>query len=163
MKLNEILKRRQEISIELGRLSKEYEKMTGIFKKENEELARLESIAVNDVTLDYVMIAEKILYTRGNPSNTCEREVLTELAAYDIAHGGKHLAKEFYGNKNYGSYYQRCDCQYGYGPRHGSICEEVGLRSEYRGEELTDEEKDACIYYLKNFKKIYDATKKAVV
>lgn len=54
------------------------------------------------------------------------------------------LKREFIGLKNYAQFYdQRCDCQYGYGPRHGSIC--FRIERVDRGEAFVDED---AIYFL---------------
>lgn len=80
------------------------------------------------------------------------------------------LTDQFYGVKNYdGFYHQRTDCEYGYGPRHGSIVFAIGLclhvRSEIRRHfsdpSVSDQHRSAylpvqirenCIYFLEAFK-----------
>ena len=61
------------------------------------------------------------------------------------------MKKQYFGNKRYSGYYQESSHSYGMGPSHGSIVDEVGLKQDARKRDLTDEEKDACIYYLKNY------------
>lgn len=81
-----------------------------------------------------------------------------------------NLVKEFMGVKNYdGFYHQRTDCQYGYGPRHGSIVFSIGLSRNVResmqqhasivslpnshpATHLPEQIRDNCIYFLQAFK-----------
>jgi len=69
----------------------------------------------------------KQLYMRGLP-NTDRRKRLIEEAIIKIMTDPRDaLSKGFIGFKNYASFGdQRHDCQYGYGPRHGSIVFEIG-------------------------------------
>lgn len=70
------------------------------------------------------------------------------------------LKHEYFGTKSYDRWHgQRCDCEYGHGPRHGNIIFSVGLQKDVRSRELTDEEKDAAIYFLMNIEKIQEAEK----
>jgi hypothetical protein len=160
MKLHEIIKRKSELGAEHGKLHKEYETAMGKIKSEVQELERLETAAMNDLNIDYIQIAESVMYVRGNPYGVTDdvskfgSSKIAFKAINDIATGCSHLKKEFYGNKTYSGYYQGCDCNYGYGPNHGSICDEIGLRDSARKRELTSDEKDACIYYLRNYEKI---------
>jgi hypothetical protein len=160
MKLHEIIKKKSELSVELFNMKKDYEAITGKIKADVQELERLEAAAMNDLNIDYIQIAESVMYVRGNPYGKSDDvtkfgySVIAVQAINDIATGCSHLKKEFYGNKIYSGYYQGCDCSYGYGPSHGGICDEIGLRDSARKRELTSDEKDACIYYLRNYERI---------
>lgn len=87
-------------------------------------------------------------------------------AISDIAHGGKIIVREFFGTKNYAQWGgQRCDCEYGMGPRHGAIVFAIGLRDEYRKslrrhdgfyEQIPEEDRDTMIYFLRNLEE-YEA------
>lgn len=78
------------------------------------------------------------------------KQTIAEAAIIDIANGCKYLKSRYFGNKRYSGFYQRCDSKYGSGPRHGSTVDRIGLKNP--STELTDDEKDACIYYLKVWK-----------
>lgn len=164
MKLHEIVKRKSELGATYGNLKKEYDEKVKAIQSEVKNLERLETIAMNDLNLDYVQIAESVMYVRGNPYGETDdvskfgSSAIAFCAINDIANGCSHLKKEFYGNKTYSGYYQRCDCEYGYGPSHGWIKDEIGLKRDATKRDLTDEEKDACIYYLRNYKKIKGLT-----
>ncbi len=59
------------------------------------------------------------------------------------------LHREYFGAKDYDHWVsQRCDCEYGMGPRHGHIVFAIGLRREVRGHDLTPTRREAAVYYL---------------
>lgn len=59
------------------------------------------------------------------------------------------LRKERLGYKNYEAFGdQRCDCEYGYGPRHGYIVFSIGRSTDYNEKENHEEK----IYFLKCFR-----------
>lgn len=154
MKLNEIVKQRQ-IKVEAKRgLIEEYTKNIKDLDKQIKTLTEKEALLLNDMNLDKVTIAEEILTCEGDVTIICGGEVLTELASIDISNGCPRLKKHYFGNKEYSGFHQRCDCEYFFGPKHGGISERIQLNVEYRGKDLTDDQKDACIYYLKNYKRI---------
>ncbi len=63
------------------------------------------------------------------------------------------LNSVYFGCKDYDRWtHQREDCQYGYGPRHGSIVFAIHLRSEHRNKGLTEQQRSDCIYYLEALK-----------
>lgn len=164
MKLNEIIKRKAEINFLVGEIESRYNSERTPLVNEYQELDRLQRIESENIDTDQIVLAESILQVYGNPygrtdgrSDVC----IAELAMGDLATGCNHLKKEFYGNKQYSGYYQRNDCEYGYGPSHGSTVDYIGLKN--RTKELTTEEQDACIYYLMNYKKISEAQKKEKV
>lgn len=70
-----------------------------------------------------------------------------------------------FGTKNYDQWSgQRCDCEYGMGPMHGSLVFGVGLLPDIRKRDpkaLTPEETEAAIYYLVNLERIQAAEKSA--
>ncbi len=160
-KLNEIVKDLAAKQAELKQLSHEFKAKSDRIKFEIEELSRLENIGGNGIDLEKIQLAESIMYIYGNPYGKADSKfncpTIAEEAIIDIANDCPHLISQFFGNKRYESFYQRTNCEYGYGPRHGSIVDEIGLKSSVRSREcvekslLTDDEKDACIYYIKNF------------
>lgn len=155
--LFEIIKEKADLYARKAELEKEHKSTIDDMQEKIAELNRLEVLAISDVQIDQVQIAEEILYTRGDPSKNCEGRTLTTAAALDIANDCKHLRGRYFGNKTYSGFYQQCDCEYGMGPKHGTIVEEVGLKREYRDKDLTDEQKNACIHYLRNYSKIKQA------
>jgi hypothetical protein len=160
-KLHEIVKERFEKQKELSKITDEFNKEQKRLDSEIQELVRLESVGQNGIDLEKVQIAETVLSIQGDPYGRVDGGYTTiaDLAVVDIAKGCEFMKTQFFGNKTYSSYYQRCNCEYGYGPRHGGIRDSIGLKRNYRKEELTDEQKDACIYYIKNYKAISELQK----
>ena len=76
------------------------------------------------------------------------------------------LWRVFFGTKNYDQWSgQRCDCEYGCGPRHGSICFRIGLTDaarKRRQADLSADEVEAAIYYLVNLERVQEAERVAV-
>lgn len=69
------------------------------------------------------------------------------------------LSSADYGTKTYDCWYgQRSDHEWG-GPAHGSIIFQVGLID--RNKQITDEEREACLYYLTNISEIQEAAELA--
>jgi hypothetical protein len=59
----------------------------------------------------------------------------------------------YFGTKDYDHWsHQRNDCEYGCGPRHGSIVFAIELREEHRHKGLTEQQRSDCIYYLEALK-----------
>ena len=114
---------------------------------------------------EIVSLAESVMYASdlskaGEDGASVIRDAIKWFAGENVGYRG--LKEEFFGTKNYDRWRgQRCDCTYGCGPGHGSICFSIGLLREACNRDLTDAEKDACIYYLMNLKKIQDARKSA--
>lgn len=157
MYLHEIVKKRSDLQIRKAILFAEYKKQSEILEKQIEELNRMEQVGASGLDIEKVALSESILYCHGDIWQEVGDRRIGSAAVIDIANDCKHLNERYFGNKVYGSYHQRCDCEYGMGPSHGSIQEEIGLRKEFRGVPLNDEQKDACIYYLRNYKAIKEA------
>lgn len=156
-KLHEIVKERYETQLILSKAKKEFQDLEKLLSSKISDLSTLENIGEAGLNLSLVQLAETVMYIRGNPFGITDdggSYLISSAAINDIANNCEHLKKEYYGNKTYSGYYQRCDCRYGYGPSHGGICDEIGLQDAARKRDLTDDEKDACIYYIKNYKKI---------
>lgn len=159
--LYETVKKRNEKEKELKLEKEKFQKIEKQLKDEIEELKRHEGLEQNNIDLDKVKLAESVILVQGNPYGETsdvtkfKRKPIVEHAIIDIANGCPYLKRQFYGNKRYEGFYQRTDCDYGMGPRHGSIVDRIELK--VRDRELTDDEKDACIYYLKNYQKIKQA------
>lgn len=119
------------------------------------------AMAQNSLDLKKIQLAESILqvsdYRKGGAEWESARHDAIQWFATGKA-GYQGLKYEFFGTKNYDRWSgQRCDCKYGMGPRHGSICFRIGLTQEARKKDLSEAEKDAAIYYLLNLEKIQDA------
>jgi len=153
MKLFEIVTEKQAIEIALDIERKKFDEFVAKSTARLKELRRLQDMACGGINIDYVQIAEKVIAVEGKPhaitNDTQNGKTLADIAIEDIALGCPYLTTKYLGNKKYEGFYQRCDCEYGYGPRHGYIVDRIELKRD-RNIGITDEEKDACIYYLKN-------------
>lgn len=79
-----------------------------------------------------------------------------------LAENPASLQKKYVGVKNYASFGdQRCDCEYGLGPRHGAIVFSIGLTSECRKRDLTPDEIEDALYMLNILPALSRASKKA--
>lgn len=155
-KLHEVVKERHERQKELNLKTKTFKEEESRLDSEIEELLRLENVAQEGLDIAKIQIAEDILDVRGNIYGKTDWgsgvPTIAELAIVDIAEDCEFMKSKYFGNKQYEGYYQRCNSEYGYGPRHGSIIDRIGLKNPKT--KLTDDEKDACIYYIKNYNKI---------
>lgn len=158
-KLFEIVAERNEKSIELSKLKKEFEAKEKTLSLEIQSLLKLENTAESGFDVVKIQLAESVLYVGGNPYGNADGggKKLAERAIIDIANNTQSMRKIYYGNKRYSGYYQESSHSYGMGPSHGSVVDEVGLKQDARKRDLTDDEKDACIYYLKNYVAITEA------
>lgn len=157
MKLHEMITEKATLYKGLQKAKEDFEALEKRITARMSELNRLEKLALENHDIEKIQMAEKVIYCQGNPDALVENRRLTEVAAIDIAMNHPHLAERYYGNKRYENFYQASDHTYGMGPSHGHIVDAVGMKHESRGQMLCDEEKDACIYYLKNYSKIKQA------
>jgi hypothetical protein len=154
MTLPEIVKEKAKVREEQDRLKVDFEKKMNLLKNSEKQFERLEQIALKDINIHYVQIAESILRVQGDISALVDGRRINEAAALDIANDCSHMRREYFGNKRYEGYYQGSDHPYGYGPKHGGIVDMVGLKDPAR--RLSEEEQTACIYYLMAYNRIYD-------
>lgn len=127
-------------------------------------------VASQGIDLQLISVAESVIYVGGSYTNAGEdkRSVLDDAIA-QIATGEKqsrsNLWSEYFGTKDYAHWHgQRSDHGYGYGPRHGSVIFSIGFKLPVRDrcpQELTEEERQACVYYLTNLERIQSERAKA--
>lgn len=113
-----------------------------------------------------ILHAEHVIYVRGLYKDAGEdRARCLEEAIQRILSGGGPMFQEYSGTKSYDRWHgQHSNHPYGMGPRHGYIIFQIGLISPIRQREtkaLTEDEINACVYYLRNLEKIQDAEEKA--
>lgn len=161
MKLHEVVKARKQYEDMLANERSTFVKLEKDLLEKIENFKRLEVIGSENIDIEKVQIAEKILEVEGDPygmTNDCKKTI-AESAIEDIANGCEYLQKRYFGNKRYDRFYQREDHEYGYAPKHGHIVDSIGFRRDLLSKELTGDQKDACIYYLKNYQKIKEVVK----
>ena len=134
--------------------SKESARLVALIQQENTAIQQLEL----SLDLDQIALAESVMavgdYSKGGDDRDSARTAAIRWFATGTG-GYLGLKREYFGTKDYAHWSgQRCDCEYGMGPRHGHIVFSIGLREEARKRDLTDAEKEACIYYLLNLSAI---------
>lgn len=124
-----------------------------------EERIQLSAGGLDEAKIDH---AEHVLYVMGSYADAgSERAVAMENAKAAILAGGGTLFQEYQGTKSYDRWHgQWIACDYGYGPKHGSVIFSIGLTDATRKREpkkLDDQEIESCLYYLNNLERIQAA------
>ena len=107
-----------------------------------------------------IALAETVIfvgdYSKGGEERASARaDAIQQFSTGKPVGTYKDLRREFFGTKNYDRWSgQRCDCEYGMGPRHGSICFQIGMKKDARTRDLTAEEREAAVYYLVNLEAV---------
>ena len=157
-----------------GALAAHVETATAEEKRLREEIRKRETIlsmAEGGVDADKVTVARTVVYATdysrgGEDRNSVRQDAIKQFATGEpVRKYYGDLWKFFFGTKNYDRWVgQRSDCEYGYGPKHGSTCFEIGITKETREREQTDltpDEIEAVIYFLVNLDRIQTAEKQA--
>lgn len=139
---------------------RQHEDWVRAYRNEREELAAWIRRTENGLDTEKIALAETVITVVGSYTRHGDQDSVVNEAMQDIANGGKRLATQFFGTKTYGRFYnQRSDHPYGYGPRHGSIVFRVGInRGRAKGEPLSANEVEACLYYLAHLREIQNAS-----
>jgi hypothetical protein len=105
--------------------------------------------------LDKIAMAETVVFASdysygGDERDSARQDAIKWFAGtLDTRNGYADLRQVYFGTKNYDRWRgQRSDHSYGMGPRHGGTCFRIELMDAARKRDLTDEEKEAAIYYL---------------
>lgn len=113
-----------------------------------------------------ILHAEHIIYVGGKYAKAGEdRAACREQAIQRILAGGREMFSEYCGTKSYDRWHgQHSNHSYGCGPRHGSTIFTIGFTRPVRAREekmLSEDEINACVYYLRNLERIQEASEKA--
>lgn len=159
--------RRAKLLTDLAAETEAWSKRKAGFDASIAECNRIITLAGNGFDTIKIALAETVLDVGQYAKGGRDRASVVADAIKQLATG--EPIRRFYGDlwhvkfatKNYDAWSgQRSDCEYGYGPRHGSICFAVGLKREVRARDpqsLTAAETEAAIYYLHNLKAIQAA------
>jgi len=130
-------------------------------------------LSADGIDLGKVALAETVVYVSGEYEKagtdraSCIAAAIKQLATGKADSPYSDLWCQYLGTKSYDRWNgQRCDCEYGMGPRHGSIIFAIGLTRETLKRDRTDlspDEIEAAIYYLTNITRIQSARKSARV
>lgn len=111
-----------------------------------------------------ILLAEHVVFATdyskgGDERGSARQDAIKYIATGTPLRGGYgDLRREYFGTKSYDRWHgQRSDHSYGMGPTHGSMIFRIGLTPEARTRDLTEEERDAAIYYLLNLEAIQKA------
>lgn len=157
MKISEIVKARLMLEDELESIEREYKEKVQSLSLRIEKCKEKERLMSTGFDIEKIELGRKLIEITGNPyayndDVKHESQTIASLAIEDILNGCKHLKGEYFGNKQYAGFYQRCDCRYHYCPTYGTIVDEIGLN--VRDRELTPEEVEAAVYYIKVYPEI---------
>ena len=149
-------------------LEREKSEAKKLFESEQNDMAKRlykmrRNLAVDAVGLDRqkINMARDILEVRGSfiGGGDARASVVND-AIRVLIDGTSDLQRNYFGTKSYDRWHgQRCDCEYGFGPRHGSIIFYVGLRPEWRNANLSSTQIEACVYFLTCIEAIENAEK----
>lgn len=161
--ITEMEKRKAVLRAEIKLEEERHKKAMEDFKeglRSSEERIQLASGDLDESRIDH---AEHVMYVRGSYADAGgERAAAMSNAKAAILHGGGSLKTEYQGTKSYDRWHgQWIACGYGYGPRHGTVIFCIGLTDEARKRDLTEDEIEACLYYLNNLERIQAAKTKA--
>lgn len=147
MNLVTIEKQLSDLNKQQLSLREEFEQNNKCLNTQIADLERLKNMGLNNFNLTKISIAETILEF-GNGFKRKNNDVIKK-AINDVVNNFELMRKEYFGIKDYSGFVnQEIRCQYGYGPKHGYVVFSIGIKRNVRQKEFTDEEKDACIYYL---------------
>lgn len=148
-------------------LKKEYDERMKVLQRTLVLTRRAYEEALQGLDLDAVATARTVLYKQGKYTGkgdqpSCVRDFIEYLATGQAKSPYKDPKTRYLGTKNYSGWSnQREDHEYGRGPKHGSTVFALGLERDARKRDLTDDERNALIYYLENIEKIEAAEAKA--
>lgn len=144
---------RDKLRRDLFQEIKKHDEAVKILRSRIDILDREEQIALADIDLAFVRIAREVLEVTGEPYNVVDGRSIVEVACSDIALGCPELMKHRLANLERHAKPLARDLLYGQEPT-GNVVGYVGLVKQVP---LTDIQREACIYYLRNYKKIREA------
>lgn len=130
-------------------------------------------LSADGIDMDMVEIAKGVVFIRGTYAKAGQdragalHDAIKQMATgTPIREHYGDLWRVAFGTKSYDAWHgQRCDCEYGYGPRHGSIIFQIGItetvRKDRKHADLTPSEIEAAVYYLTNLERIQTAEQRA--
>lgn len=126
-------------------------------------------MSASGIDFEKVALAKTIISVRGTYAKggddraSVKADAIKQLATgVPIREIYGDLWRVAFGTKSYDRWHgQRCDCEYGMGPGHGSLIFQIGLRDNVRNtrkhSDLAPEEIEAAIYFLTNIERIQAA------
>lgn len=113
---------------------------------EAEKLLTLKKQVMLGADVDRIANAEAVIYIRGFKRL---REDMIQRAINDALADFKHLRVRTLSIKDYERFSgQEVDCEYGYGPSHGYIVSEIGLKKPDKETVYSEDQLEDVIYFL---------------
>lgn len=144
---------RDKLRRDLFQENKKHDETVKILRSRIDILDREEQIALADIDLAFVRIAREVLEVKGEPYNIVDGRSIVEVACSDIALGCPELMKRRFANLQFRGKTGAWDLLYAQ-VAPGLVLDSVALLKQVP---LTDIQTEACIYYLRNYKKIREA------
>lgn len=163
MNLLELEKQRIQLQQQIAQENARHANELGGLSKSLAETKRLIAASEDGLDVERIKRAEAVIEVRGLYQKAGEdRAKALQKAIDDLANGASKIKKAYFGTKQYAHWYgQFVECSYGYGPSHGSVIFAIGLRRSEFGRQLTEDEINDCLYYLRNLERIQAAEKAA--
>lgn len=129
------------------------------WKRELAELAEDEHALIENLDVSLITMARGILEVRGlehfsvseynmHSGEFADNAMILQIVD-DIFAGCRALSVAYFGVKDYAGFtHQGIRCEYGMGPKHGSVVWSVGLKEQYRETGLLAAQQEAVIYFL---------------
>lgn len=137
----------KEKNIEEREITKKHKIEIAKIKEERRELERLKVIYMQGVDMAKILISERCLEFKSGFNRFNEN--IINMAINDISLKRDEMREEYFGIKDYAHFRgQEVQCKYNYGPKHGHVVFRVGLTPSAIKNGLSDEERNACLYYL---------------
>jgi hypothetical protein len=161
--LQSIIGKRAELEVQRAERVKAHNQYMAASTAALVKLNNDEALIVAGIDLERAERGRAIIDVRGRVSDVRRgfdgngagiRAAMLAEAKADLALGGERIASRYFGVKNYDGFGdQRTDCEYGMGPRHGSIVCSIGLTRTLRdrirsGPHLEDSEIEDALYLL---------------
>jgi hypothetical protein len=168
--LKEAAKAYHESLAELAKHEKEAAAESGRIRGRVERYATILKMSEQGIDAEKVALAETIVYAwdhrnGGSDWQSCRADAIKQFATGLPITQYCDLWRRRFATKNYDRWTgQREDHEYGYGPKHGSMCFEIGLTKQARARSYSDlsgEEIEAAVYYLVNLERIQLAREEA--
>lgn len=156
---NELVERRVVLKDEINDLKARFKQDLRVLEGKLEPLERAVAVAEHPHGISVVQfqLARAILIldwgrdSQGRRRTDREIQPVIETAIGHLRLGGSILRRTYVGLKQYDRWSaQEVQCEYGYGPSHGSVWFRIGMMEQYRRrpEPLQEYEKVACIQWL---------------
>ena len=135
---------------------------------------RVLELSADGIDMGMVEAAKGVVFVRGTYAKAGQdragalHDAIKQMATgTPIREHYGDLWRVAFGTKSYDGWYgQRCDSEYGCGPRHGSIIFQIGLtdavRKSRKHADLSPAEIEAVVYYLTNLERVQAAEQRAL-